>query len=89
MSSITKNFGILIIKNNTEGLFFNFIQLFLTLLNDNSKEILVCILNALNELIRHIETNEYLPSNLLSQYSQNYYEILLSLSQRIDLYDDN
>ena len=64
-------------------------QLFLTLLNDNSKEILVCILNALNELIRHIETNEYLPSNLLSQYSQNYYEILLSLSQRIDLYDDN
>ena len=89
MSSITKNFGILIIKNNTEGLFFKFMQLFLTLLNDNSKEILVCILNALNELIRHIETNEYLPSNLLSQYSQNYYEILLSLSQRIDLYDDN
>ena len=87
MKSITKNFGFLIVKNN--DLFSKFMQLFLNLLNDPSKEIIISILNALNELIKHIPTNEYMPSNPLSNYSESYYKILLSLSQNIELYDFN
>ena len=85
MKSITKNFGFLIVKN--DDLFSKFMQLFLTLLNDPSKEIIISILNALNELIKHIPTNEYMPTNHLSNYSESYYQILLSLSQNIELYD--
>ena len=87
MRSITKNFGFIISKDSE--LFSKFMKLFLNLLNDKSKEILVSILNALNELIKNIETNEYMPTNFLSQYCQNYYIILLSLSQKIELYDNN
>ena len=87
MKSITKNFGFLIVKN--DDLFSKFMQLFLTLLNDPSKEIMVSTLNALNELIKHIPTNEYMPSNPLSNYSESYFKILLSLSQSIELYDFN
>ena len=87
MKSITKNFGFLIVKNN--DLFSKFMQLFLNLLSDPSKEIIISILNALNELIKHIPTNEYMPSNPLSNYSESYYKILLSLSQNIELYDFN
>ena len=87
MKSITKNFGFLIVKNN--DLFSKFMQLFLNLLSDPSKEIIISILNALNELIKHIPTNEYMPSNPLSNYSESYFKILLSLSQNIELYDFN
>ena len=85
MKSITKNFGFIIIKDHE--LFSKFIELFLNLLNEDSKEILIPILNASNELIKKVETNEYMPTNYLSRYSQNYFTVLLSLSQKIELYD--
>ena len=87
MKSISKNFGFLIVKN--PELFLKFMELFLPLLNDNSKEIIVSILSALNELINNIKTNEYMVTNLLSQHSQNYYQVLLNLSQKIELYDND
>ena len=87
MKSISKNFGFLIVKN--PELFLKFMELFLPLLNDNSKEIIVSILSALNELIKIIKTNEYMVTNLLSQHSQNYYQVLLNLSQKIELYDND
>ena len=87
MKSIAENFGFLIVKN--QELFYKFMGLFLSLLNDTSKEILNSILNALNQLIKKINTNEYMNTNLLSQYSQNFYQILLSLSQKIELYDND
>ena len=85
MKTISQNFGFLIAKD--DDLFLKFLQLFLTLLSDPSKEIIVPILYALNELLKTVETNQHMPTNFLSQYSQSYYEILLSLSQNIDLYD--
>ena len=87
MRSIAKNFGFIISKD--KELFFKFMELFLNLLNDKSKEILVSILNALNELIKNIETNEFMNSNFLSPFCENYFNILLSLSQKIELYDNN
>lgn len=85
MKSIAENFAFIIAEN--EELFQKFLELFLSLLNDSSKEILNSILNAVNQLIKKIPTNEYMNTNLLSQYGENYYKILLSLSQKIELYD--
>ena len=87
MKSISHNFGNLIVKDYE--LFQKFMQLFLNLLNDNSKVIITIILGALIELIRYIKTNQYMTSNELSQYSENYYQTLLSLAQNIELYDNN
>ena len=87
MKSITQNFGDLIVKDYE--LFQKFMQLFLTLLNDSSKELINSIISALIELIKNVKTNEYMPSNELSQYSESFYQILLSLAQNIELYDYN
>ena len=87
MKSITKNFGFLIIKD--KDLFDKFMTLFLELLKDSPPTIMIYILNAVNELIKQVETDEYMAMNLLSQYSQNYFGILLSLSQNIALFDPN
>lgn len=87
MKSITNNFGFIIVKDHE--LFSKFMTLFLNLLNDNSIEILLPILNALNQLIKLVETNEYMPSNYLSQFAQNYFQILLNLSQKIELYNND
>ena len=85
MKSITKNFGNIIIKDYE--LFSKFMKLFLNLLNENTKEILIPILGGSNELIKNVETNEYMPTNYLSQYSQSYFQVLITLSQNIALYD--
>ena len=87
MKSITKNFGFLIIKD--KDLFDKFMILFLDLLKDSPPAIMICILNAVNELIKQVETNEYMAMNILSQYTQNYYQVLFSLSQNIALFDPN
>ena len=87
MKSISKNFGFLIIKN--QDLFDKFMTLYIDLLKDSPPEIMFHIIIAINELIKRVETNEYLPTNILSQYSQNFYQILLSLSQNINLFNPN
>ena len=84
MKKISKNFGFLIIKN--VDLFDKFMTLFLNLLNDSQPQIIYKILESINHLIVKIPTNEYLETNLLSQYSKAYYEKLLSLSQDINLF---
>ena len=87
MKTITKNFGFLIIKD--KDLFDKFMILFLNLLKDSPPVIMICILNAVNELIKQVERNENMAMNILSQYAQNYYQVLLSLSQNIALFDPN
>ena len=87
MRSISQNFGFLIVKDFE--LFQKFMQLFLTLLSDSSKEIVSLILNSSNKLIKHVKTNEFTTSNELSQYAESFYQILLSLAQNIELYDNN
>ena len=85
MKTITKNFGNLIVKN--KDLFDKFMALFLNLLRDSQREIVFIILESIDKLIKRIETNENLPTNLLSQYSNNFYEALLSLAQNINLFN--
>ena len=87
IKKISKNFGFLIIKD--ESLFDKFMALFLNLLNDSQPQIVYKILESIYVLIIQIETNEHLETNLLSQYSKNYYGVLLSLSQNINLFIRN
>ena len=61
--------------------------LFLDLLKYFPPAIMIYILNAVNELIKQVETNEYMAINILSKYTQNHYQVLLSLSQNIALFD--
>lgn len=85
MKKITKNFGFLIIKD--KDLFDKFMTLFLNLLKDSQPIILKTILEAIIKLVKKIDTNEHLDTNLLSQYSNSYFEQLLSLAKNIDLFD--
>ena len=85
MKSIVANFGFLIIKDET--LFDKFMNLFLNLLNDAQPKIILIILKCVNEIIKKIKTHEFLPTNLLSQYSKSYFDILLNLAQNIKLFD--
>ena len=87
MKLIIKYFGLLIIKEN--DLFDKFMTLFLTLLKDPQPEIVFKTLEAIHTLVKNIETNEYLETNLLTQYTKNYYEILLNLSQNINLFNND
>ena len=84
IKKISKNFGFLIIKDI--GLFDKFMTLFLNLLNDSQPQIIYKILESIYVLVIQIETNEHLETNLLSQYSKKYYEVLLSLAQNINLF---
>lgn len=85
MKKISKNFGFLIKKN--QDLFDKFMALFYSLLGDKNPEILFIIIESINELVKQIETNEYLETNLLSPYTKNYFEALLKLSKEIDLFN--
>lgn len=87
MKLIIKNFGFLIIKD--KDLFDKFMSLFLTLLKDPQPEVVFKILEATHILIKKIEANEHLETNLLTQYAKNYYEVLFDLSQNINLFNSN
>ena len=87
MKLIVHIYGFLIIKD--KDLFDKFMTLFLTLLKDPQPAIIYKILETVNILIKNVETNEYLETNLLTQYSKSYFEILLNLSQNINLFNSN
>ena len=85
MKKISKNFGFLI--KNDPDLFGKFMTLFYNLLKDNPPEIVFTILESVNELVKQIETNEYLDKNILGSYAKTYFDILLKLSQEISLFN--
>ena len=85
LKKISKNFGFLI-KNDAD-LFDKFMTLFYGLLGDKQPEIVFTIIESVNHLVRQIETNEYLETNILSPYSQKYLETLLKLSKEINLFN--
>ena len=85
MKKISKNFGVLI--KNDPVLFDKFMALYFNLLKDKQPEIVFIILESINELVKQIETNEYLDTNLLSNYTKTYFDILLKLSQEINLFN--
>jgi hypothetical protein len=87
IKTIIENFGFLIVKN--DALFNKFMILFLNLLNDSPPIITLLILKCVEELVKQVKTDNYLPSNLLSQYTKSYYEILLNLAQNISLFNNN
>lgn len=87
IKSIIVNFGFLIIKD--ESLFNKFMTLFLNLLNDSPPIITLIILRCVIELVKIVKTDLYMPTNLLSQNTKSYYEILLNLAQNINLFDYN
>jgi hypothetical protein len=63
--------------------------LFLNLLKDPQPQIIKIILEAIIKLVKKVDTYEHLDTNLLSQYSNSYFEQLLSLAKNIDLFDSN
>jgi len=85
IKSIIDNFGFLIIKD--ESLFNKFMTLFLNLLNDSPPQITLVILKSVERLVKQVKTDDYLPTNLLSQFAKGYYEILLNLAQNISLFN--
>ena len=85
IKTIIENFGFLIIKD--ESLFNKFMILFLNLLNDSPPKITLLILRCVTHLVKQVKTDNFLPSNMLSQYAKSYYEILLNLAQNINLFD--
>lgn len=87
MKSIVKNFGAFIMKD--KDVFDKFMILFINLLKDSPPEIIFIILDCIYNFARQVNTSENMPTNLLSSYAKNYYEILLSLAQNINLYDPN
>lgn len=87
MKSIVKNFGEYITLD--KNIFYKFMILFLNLIKSLPPEVLVIILDCIHFLVKHIQTKDYNPTNYLSPHAQNFYEILLELSQKTEFFNPN
>ena len=89
MKNIVKEFGNLILKE--EDIFNRFMDLFLRLIMNSPPEIQCIILSSISILVNKIKINENINFNinLLSKWSENYYAILLKLSQSIELFNND
>ena len=87
MRQIPKNFEFLIIENY--DLFDKFMSHFLNLLNDSQPHIIYTTLESINKLVKQVNTNDFLVTNLTTKYSQNFYKAFLSLAKNTNLFDRN
>jgi len=85
MKSITKNFGEELINDTIY--FDKIIELFLSLFKISTKEVLYLLLMGLNNLCKLVEWNENDQTNILSKHMQRLCEPLITLIQKVELYD--
>ena len=56
---------------------------------NSQPHIIYTTLESINELVKQVNTNYFLATNLITKYSQNFYKTFLSLAKNTNLFDRN